>query len=701
MKKRTFKYVLPTLFVGAQTFAGTLENFNKRIDAAIAKAQSSEKIAEFCRNAQIKTDEAYKSKSNAVWAQVLREVNESNLDGVQADVSLNAGPLRVEFGYDAKSDYIAPKKQAGEDKFHFSLGLAFSLLDSDIIPFGFRLKDAREITFTRMYEEKCTSLVRVPYNPVTRMPITAEKALALEVGELVNYTAPFTVSLNVGKFLDVNYYRTADVEVNVFKMSKSLVRVRMVARKEKGIDFSARKREKIARVIRLYEVRANIKSSNSEAKLIDYVFDLSDANAREAYNKLIAPHNITNFDGETELQKAAVTFFGKSESLETLMIDEESVLDAAKNNPKNVISLMSTDSDITAVSSGFSLNFLNAISFSKQANYADGHFTRKDDEGQTVDTFNTRTIESITRSKFVNFASKDQYQLGTLLIDEKNDSPLGFQLTKISNKQKLSDLSASRWSAYLKYLPMTQKSSELIDSKLEKFKGIGRLKTNENIFINAEKFFKNASNINSITVQKKMEDIFNRSITTGTMLTSEPSGEFYYTKEIRAQKVESHSRYLTYPNLWNGLSAEKKLEEYKWIYQYEYNTAIPGAFEKIANVKLDRHERLLAFNTLMESPLFNEIGIGLLSQIIPSESLEETVVYEVLIQPENSEVAPLQLQYGDKEQKHYITSQNAIIAKNFSLEPGAQLRIYLKKDGNLKTLPEIISETGLPSNKSN
>lgn len=702
MNKRTFKYVLPMLFIGSNVFAQP-SSIIEKMDSAIAKV-NKEKILGFCKGADNRIEEAYKAENNSLWDQLLREINESSLGLLSGGTSYDINRTHFNLSYDSNSSYYAPSVHAGRDRFNFSLGLAFPLLSKEH-PVGLGLTETREVTFTRLYPTKCTSLVRLPYNPITRMPVTAEKALQLEDGELVSYNAPFTISLGIGTGdstanAGVSYFRTADVDVNIFKMENNHVRVRMIARQGKGLGFSAGVSQKLGNLIRIADIRFNGAHSSAKAELIDYIFNLNDSEARKTYTNLVSPHDLTYFNVEEEAQKIKTALFEGSDSAKTMFVDARAILKEATSNPQNVIRVMGANSDTTSLGNGFSVNFLNSIKLNQSSNYADAKIQRVDENSKVIDDFFMRSIESISRSKFFSLASKDKYQLGTIITDLKTSSPLGLLIQKHSNKQELTDLSKKKWAAYLKYLPMTANEPN-VDAKLEKLKQEGgRLLTREMFFIDAQEFFKNAGHFSHQYLKDQIREIFLQSIDRDAMLTSIPAGlDSASESESGNQLIQQHNRYLTYPKVWNQLSRDQKLKELEWIYSYELNSAIPTALLNISNGTLDREQRLLAFNALMQTPLFNEIGINLLTHIVPPERLSNMVVYQVLLQSNNSSIEPLLINYGNALNKQYIVGQNALLTKNFSLDPGSELRTYLRVNGSIKSVDDIQAEAKLGSTK--
>lgn len=709
MNKLTFKYVLPTLFVGAQTFAGmpTKAHVIQKMDIAISKV-NKDKVIEFCKSTNDRFEEAYKSKNNSIWDQLLREINESSIDGLQGEVGFTQSPLHINFSYDGSSRYFAPNVHAGQDRFSFSLGLIFPMAKDSGLDLGFNLNETRDVSFTRLYPTKCTSLVRLPYNPISRMPVDAEKAIELEEGELVSYSAPFTVSLGA-RVSDgiagagLTYFRTADVNVNIFRMQNKHVRVRMVARQEKGLNFSGRALEKMAGVIRIADVRAELVNSAAKAILIDYIFNLNDESARETYRQLVSPHDFSEFNKDSELEKVKVAFLNDSKKVKTMFIDELAILKQAQSNSANVIRIMGSEADLISNRFGFNINFLNAVKLVQKVNYTDASIRRTDENSNVINDFFTRTIETITQSKFFSLASKDNYQVGTILTDQKLDpktnipktNPLGFLLQKHSNKQELNGYSQKRWSVYLKNLPMTADHPN-IDAELQAIRQGGRMQTREMFFVDYEEFAQNTKGLSEDYLKNKIREIFLQSIDLDAMLTSEATGvDSAGVVGINSEMNKRLVHFRENPKLWNQLSREKKLTELTWIYSYELNSVIGSYLVKISNESLPGDQRLLAFNALMQTPLFNEIGINLLSRIIPRNQLANTVIYEVLMQSNKDSIRPLLVNYGDISNKNYVTGQNGILTKNFSLDPGSELRIYLKVDGTLKSVADILNEVKL------
>lgn len=699
MTKRTFKYALPMLFVGSHIFASP--SVVEKIDKAIAKV-NKEKVLGFCKEADDRVEEAYKAQNNSLWDQLLREINESSLDGLNGALNFSMSPVQFNLGYDTNSDYFAPNVHAGRDRFNFSLGLAFPLFEK-AHPLGLGITETREVSFTRLYPSKCTSLIRLPYNPITRMPVTAEKALQLEDGELVSYSMPFTINLGTGvgdgiANASLSYFRTADVDVNIFKMQNNHVRVRMVARQDKGLSFSARAREKLGNLIRIADIKFDAVSSSAKAELIDYIFNLNDAEARKTYTKLVSPYELTDFSIQDEAQKAKIALLNSSQSVRTMFIDARAILQEANSNPQNVIRIMGTNSDLSTLASGFRVNFLNSVKLNVSSNYTDAKIQRIDENDSIIDDFFMRSIEAVSRSKFFSLSSKDKYQLGTILTDQKAASPLGLLIQKHSNKQELTNLSKNKWSSYLKQLPMTADEPN-IDARLDQLQQAkGKLLTREMFFVDAQEFFKNSGHFSHQYLKDQIRYMFMLSIDNHAMLTSKPSGS-NSSSDGRNALEEAHNSYLTFPERWNKLSRETKLKQLEWMYSYELNTVIPDALMNISNPRLEREQRLLAFNALMQTPLFNEIGISLLTHIIPREQLRSMVVYQVLLQSNNAEIEPLLINYGDALNKHYIIGQNALLTKNFSLDPGSALRIYLRVNGSIKSVDDVIAEAKVTTRK--
>lgn len=681
MQLKKYKYVLPTLFIGMNAFALNMNEVSQFLDKKINQANSKLKN-DICSELE-KEEESLKSK-NKIWNSILQEIQKGKIS-YSIDGNASNGSVDLSFGLDIMSRYYSPGVYLGTDKFNLNLALAIPALSR----LSLAVSDAREVTFTRKYNTKCNSIVRVPYNPLSRMPLTKKSFDNLEVGELVTYSAPMTISLGASvssgpSTMGLAKYISADMQVNIFKIDNKHARVKLVAKKNDGFVFNLENRAPLVSSATFNLLSLSLNSTETDSHQLDYIFDLSNMDAAEAFQKIVSPTDIINLSIKNDLKelKSAVI---KDQRIHSLFIDTEAILDANKDN-KAIIKVTKTNGSGKSTSQGVSSNFINTLKYEKNVGYSDSTIKVSDANNQIASFFNS-SIEQLEKSKLLNYNKEENYNYSSIVTDI-NKNPMGFMLQKRIKVKKSSPELMKAWQLYLSNLPMASDNISEIN-KLKELQSSKYLDIVENFYIDASQIMIKQSNFQHDNIKNVLNKIFEQSARANKMFVSIPS-ENSGTAASPGEHITKHRNLLNDSSQWNRLSFENKMNEFKHLYSYEFNTVIPQYLSQLVDTNLTSETRRLAFNALIQSPLFNEVVVSLIIGLIDDESIiKKSVVYHTEFKVEDKKI--VNIQYGDTDTNNYLFTQNAQLSKTWSMETGVNVSEHLKKDGSNKTVQEIIS----------
>lgn len=214
------------------------------------------------------------------------------------------------------------------------------------LPFSFSIKNKNSFFFVRQFKSKKEALKSRPYSPL-KLPLNAEKALEnLVPGDFVSIPANLTVVVEakattattapVVLSANAKVYWIIDGEftIQVFRIDQSRVRLKLIAKRESrtGISgaaslsfqfFSIKVVDK--QVDRLFDrdlVEMGYQKNPGSQFIVDYVFDLSDKDARDAYDQILSStYKFKNYsvlkklDKNDSLQNKFISTYEKAEKL--------------------------------------------------------------------------------------------------------------------------------------------------------------------------------------------------------------------------------------------------------------------------------------------------------------------------------------------------------------------------------------------------
>jgi hypothetical protein len=303
-------YVLENL----NDYADTLQEFVKR-NAFISNINAIEKSAPVFSKSFIDND----------WKRKFKEISYDKIKGRIRDEI-----LKLDVDFDVKLLNIKIAKDIGLSvKYKWALEPSYNkgyftrvdsyILKSDVkigdiiknalhqsLPVYMNLNREESIIFVRQFKSQIKAATAIPYNPL-RLPINAKNAAKMEVGDFVSI--PTKMSLVVGasagysNIVSVSantyYLLSGNFRVNILKVDKNRVRVKLIGMRKKGYGTGASAGysfslfgikfidKQIGHFLDTNIFRINLSKTNGENFSVDYVFNLKYKEARDAYDKFL------------------------------------------------------------------------------------------------------------------------------------------------------------------------------------------------------------------------------------------------------------------------------------------------------------------------------------------------------------------------------------------------------------------------------
>ncbi|MBL6989237.1 MAG: hypothetical protein ISR65_05645 [Bacteriovoracaceae bacterium] len=207
------------------------------------------------------------------------------------------------------------------DKLTFNVGVNPGEIfdNNNKLPISFGISHDSQVIFHRQFTSQKKALLALPYS-VWNLPINAKKARKLETGTFVSM--PVTLNLSIGKgvgFTDGilsgsisgSLAWSGKFRVDVYKMKNDYLRVKLIAlrQKSKGIngtldlgfnifEYDAgnkyanklvdKANRKLLKILDTNVARFGLSRNKSNLFMVDYIFDLKNEDAREAYDAILS-----------------------------------------------------------------------------------------------------------------------------------------------------------------------------------------------------------------------------------------------------------------------------------------------------------------------------------------------------------------------------------------------------------------------------
>lgn len=236
-----------------------------------------------------------------------------NFNADLADIDLvNGVNLSARYRYEVEASYM-DQYYTRVDKWDLKTGINVGDVVDNFIeaPFSFSINRQNSIIFVRQFPNKKDALKALPYSP-KRLPLSGQSALKnLEVGDFVSIpanlnvavearastsvVAPVVLNANAG----VYYVISGEFIIQVFKVDETHVRLKLISRRgyDRGTSAGAGLSFKLfgirildRQIDRLFDrdlVQMGYAINPGSQFIVDYVFDLSNAESQAAYDQIL------------------------------------------------------------------------------------------------------------------------------------------------------------------------------------------------------------------------------------------------------------------------------------------------------------------------------------------------------------------------------------------------------------------------------
>lgn len=216
------------------------------------------------------------------------------------------------------------------------------------LPVYMNLSGDRQIIFARQFKSQLKAATAAPYNPL-RLPINSENAMKMDVGDFVSIPASMNIvtgaSASFGGGISGSarayYLLSGDFRVNILKMDEQRVRVRLIGMRRSGTGAAA----SIDYGFNLFGIRFIDKQIGSfldtnlfrirrtdisgENFSVDYIFNLGNQDAADAYNKFLNANLkfrvMPELNPFEDSEDAAERFFNNLAAAENLHIQDRNM----------------------------------------------------------------------------------------------------------------------------------------------------------------------------------------------------------------------------------------------------------------------------------------------------------------------------------------------------------------------------------------
>ncbi len=220
-----------------------------------------------------------------------------------------------------------------------------TLVRANGLPISLKFEPGAEIYFVRQFKRQIEAATAIPFTP-ERLPFSAEKAIKnLESGDFISIPTHLNLVLGAGitnRFKGVNlgasthFILSGKFLVHLFRLADKKVRMKIIATRTRatGGNLSANfdlkifgvnlLQQSIESIIKIDLAKFDTNVEWGDLFMLDYVLDLKDSKAREAYNGILASTlTFKNLD--------IVNPFTKNKNLEDQIVTDLTKLETISN----------------------------------------------------------------------------------------------------------------------------------------------------------------------------------------------------------------------------------------------------------------------------------------------------------------------------------------------------------------------------------
>jgi hypothetical protein len=578
---------------------------------------------------------------------------------------------------------------------------------------------SRQITFIQQFDDRMSSIVRLPYDPITKLPTksdlffktaynkeTQKEEPVIKEGTFIGFRAPLTFSVGKGMNISAGAHVSLDVglswvlsgefDVHIFRMKDNKVRVKILAVKDNiksasvGVNlmgFNQVGKLVVSRLIDTNLIQFNYSASESNLFVSDYIFNLNHQESRDMYDQLVG-HKIKSYDVDSIASQVRIAnpFAKDSKTLKHLVADldvlnDTSEADAGKAvDQRRIIRVSTGKNDTQSDTFGLKLNlFKIAKADSTQTKSISKATIFAQEDHKNNSKYILETSSKISAYEwFWLWGEKDVTSTSMLLQateDFKPQNVLGFQITRTKD-----DLSMN--------------SKEYSDLK-NIFNSVLPAAITANITWPNWDFSKKDS-VQNVHIEQDL--LFTENLFKSNIQITEES-----IKNELVRIIKHYGKFRSLPmnlnsNTEGGGSVDPRMKAYQmgdYLNAYDKDweqLVIPRYLSIVLNANYSVEERYKAYSDLNYNvPLFSEINGILLSRLIPANVLPQVVIARLSLSARNQTASesfyPSREAYNKLNIFREITYQT-----QFILNRTYDLRNFLKEDGSSYSAEEVLAQ---------
>lgn len=694
--------LIPNVYAAAEVDSVATEQVIQ--DEYEGMSSLNKRLQALCDNEKIANLENVKDESNKIWKTIIETIKSSR---IKLNSSIDFSPISntvLALDNTTISENSLGERFSGVDKWSVKLS---------VLPFSSKIADlgvsgSREVTFIQQFDSKCKSLARSGYDPVTKIPTTAERALKrLKPGDFVAFAAPLTISLgkNIERFFEMakltsllhagfnaemSVFATGEFNVHIFRMENNYVRVRFFD--SQGMGVTAGAGLKVFGIKLLGKDMLNVtplefsfKKSDTDIFSADYVFNLNDPASRDLYDKLMSQ----KLDFTDSLSKTNLNPFISKEELEKhafsdlTEIDKASLEDSGKLAANRRILRLSKGMNSTK-SSSFKIgaNFFRLIKAKSEVTKSKSNISMFNVDNENT-KYNINMITDQTNFRFFEiWGQQDTHSTALLTIADDKYVPQatkGLQTFRL--KEELTFTKAEMHALKRRLIrTLPQKISEKLnlpdDSQFSS--AVANVRIEQSLFINS-----NVLEQQGVFTSEAIQNAINEILQHWGKFSSDPVDSAAHNTEDDSDprgklKLQADYQY----------SRGKDVSQ---IYAEAYArdlALIQVGLKNMFSTDVNMAERIQTYENLRKNKLFNEIGSALILKVIPNEIIEKSVVYKLSISGRGIDnLTEFPKDADDSATNIFL---QVLRENSFMRDRSFNLRYYLNEKGFPLTLTEVI-----------
>lgn len=644
--------------------------------------------------------------------------------------------LNLGGSYKIESSRSIAEKYSGIDVWEVNLA-AYPELFGASLPggIGAGLSMAREVTYIQQFKTQKESLLRVPYDPVTKLPLnskiffkksknifTGKEEMTLKPGDFIAYRAPMTFSLgrgfsqiaasHLGLSGGLYYAISGEFDVHIFVMDNNLIRVKILAIKSKSkgvyagvslLGFDGIGRTIINKLVDGNILELYFNKSKTDLFIADYIFNMNKEEPQELYNKVIGSKlHVFSLESIKQQVLTANPFASDGNTRDRLIANLDDLNDMSaedQNKPydeRRIFKLLNAHNESETVSQGLKLNLFKILKFQESVSKTGSKITiyaNNDDSVKAkfkLDSYSLANSFEILPSLNI-WGDKLNTSNSLLTQTDMSNNPIGFiglQNTKIREDFTLKKTELEGLLNRLqKILPASiynnlEKPNWNFNSK----NAVKDVRIQQDITFNSD-LFKMKSEVKEEAIRTALFDILENY----GKLKSRPIGaKQAYEADQSDFAMEAYKKG-DYAEAY-GYSVEKLFGGQKRVSIDNEMLLIPQKLSVALDSRYSFEERYAEFTYLYEKvPLFSEISNVLLLKLLPTSALERLVLVRISMSAKGQ--STLITDYPTTEAFNTSNLFREILGQNgYMNDRSYNLRHYLKEDGTQYSVNEIMIE---------